>query len=156
MSEFMAKKLAGRMAWVSICAVGLTGLIGCQDSATGPKIELQPMTTTDVNIILPDDYAEPGEEVEVMFQLLEIEGDGNVVLEGTVTWNPASFEFVDTAPLGSVQILDSDFESGRMRVRRDLGPLEDGWIVVIFVALRGAETSGFTADAQTHLMPLDH
>ena len=116
------------------------------------------MTTTDVNIILPDDDdAEPGDEVEVMFQLLDIEGDGNVVLEGTVTWDPTNFEFVDTAPLGSVQVLDSDFESGWMRVRGgELGPLEDGWIVVIFVALRGAETSGFTADAQTHLMPLDH
>ncbi len=107
MSVFTTKKLTGRMAWVSICAVGLTGLVGCQDSATGPKIELQPMTTTDVNIILPDDDAEAGDEVEVMFQLREIEGDGNVVLEGTVTWDPTSFEFVDTAPLGSVQVLDT-------------------------------------------------
>lgn len=148
MKAYTTTRRAGRMAWYAIYAVGLNGVVGCQDSATGPTAEPGPMTDTEVVILVTDDHADAGEQVEVILQFPETDRSADLVFQATVTWDPASFDYVDAAPLRYWKVLDIDLESGWVTLQvSDPGSLEAGRITLIFVALRDTDTSGFAADA---------
>ena len=148
MKAYRTTRRAGRMAWYAICAVGLNGVVGCQDSATGPTAEPGPMTNTDVVILVTDEPADAGEQVEVILQFPETDRSADLVFHVTLTWDPASFDYVDAPPLRYWKVLDIDLEGGWVRLQvSDPDSLEDDRITLIFVALRDADMSGFAADA---------
>jgi len=145
MNAHITTKRSWRFAQVAAMAAALLGAGACdgprRDPPTLPQI---PVARVDVFSSVSPSYAGVGERVLVRIDFISAHTD-NAKQRAHVSWNPATFEYIQSVPPESSRYLDQAVTQGDMDVYADLTVRQPKTrITLIFRALTNASTSGIS------------
>ena len=139
MSAHRAAKRYGRAALALVLAVGSIGLMGCDESPSGPEIP------DGLDPVVVNGETAPVRAGGYIGVIVSTPEEGDAWFRATVSWDPSGFEHIRFDPHRPSVHTTEDLDAGWIAVEDETTPyLPKGQIVFLFRALRDTNTSGFS------------